>query len=60
MTLAIILVITAVVTLTVILRIAVMHSVRISRSTAPAGQIKPINVEAFRNLVDPMEDTYLR
>ena len=60
MTLAIIFVIAAIIALAVILGIAVTRNRQISRSNASAGQISPIDVEAFRNLVDPAEDAYLR
>jgi hypothetical protein len=54
MTLAIVLVIAAVLALVLILGIA------LSGSLQRADRIQPIDVEAFRNLVDPAEDAYLR
>jgi hypothetical protein len=60
MTLAIVLVIAAVLSLVVILGVAVWRSVQISAATSLAGQIRPLDVEAFRNLADPGEDAYLR
>lgn len=60
MTLAIILVIAAVLALIVILGAAVSRSLQISAGAGLAGQIQPIDVEGFRNLVDPAEDEYLR
>jgi hypothetical protein len=60
MNLAIVLVIAAVVALVVILRITVSRSLQISSGASLATQIKPIDIEAFRNLVDPTEDDYLR
>jgi hypothetical protein len=60
MNLAIILVVAAVFALFVILRVAVSPRLQISRSRGLAGQIQPLDVEAFRNLTDPNEDEYLR
>ena len=60
MTLAIALVIIAALSLVLILRITVSRGLQISDDTGLAGQIQPIDVEAFRNLVDPAEDDYLR
>jgi hypothetical protein len=60
MTLAIILVIAAALGLIIVLRIAVSRSLQISRSSSLSGKIETIDVEAFRNLVDPAEDDYLR
>jgi hypothetical protein len=60
MTLAIILVIAAAVALIFILGVALSRSLQISAGTNLAAQIQPIDVEAFRNLVDPTEDDYLR
>lgn len=59
MTLAIILVLAAALALVVILRIAFSRSLQLS-SASLATQIQPIDIEAFRNLVDPAEDEYLR
>ena len=60
MTLAIVLVVAALIALTVILRGVVSSSVQISAGTTLAHQIQPIDVEAFRFLADPAEDDYLR
>src|SRR5258708_2848784 len=60
MTLAIVIVIAAVLSLVLILRIAVSRSLQISASPNLPAQIQPIDVEAFRNLVNPTEDDYLR
>jgi hypothetical protein len=60
MTVAITLVIVAVLSLVVILRLSVSRSMQISPGTSLAGQIQPLDVEAFRNLVNPAEDEYLR
>jgi hypothetical protein len=59
MTLAIILVIAAALALVFILGVAASRSLQISSSASLAGQIQPIDVEAFRVLVDPAEDDYL-
>jgi hypothetical protein len=60
MTLAIILVVAAVVALILILHVAVPSSVQVSADKSLASLIQPIDVEAFRNLADPAEDDYLR
>jgi hypothetical protein len=43
-----------------ILRLTFSRSLQTSAGTGLAAQIRPIDVEAFRNLVDPAEDHYLR
>jgi hypothetical protein len=60
MTLAIILVIAATLALMFILGVAVSRSLQVSAGASLAQQIQPIDVEAFRILVDPAEDDYLR
>jgi hypothetical protein len=60
MTLAIVLVIAAVLSLVFILRITVSRSLQVSADSSLAGHLQPIDVEAFRNLVDPAEEVYLR
>ena len=60
MILAIILVIVGAVGLTFILGITVSRSLRVSEDSRLSAKIQPIDVEAFRNLVDPAEDDYLR
>jgi len=60
MNLAIVLVIAAAVALGVILRLAVSRSLQAKRSANLAATIRPIDVEAFRNLINPAEDDYLR
>ncbi|MFZ0135793.1 MAG: hypothetical protein WAK89_01935 [Candidatus Sulfotelmatobacter sp.] len=57
MTLALIIVIAAVVALGIILRLAVTRALEGTRS---AATIHPIDIEAFRNLINPAEDDYLR
>ncbi len=60
MNLALILVITAAVTLGIIGRLAVTHGLQSKKGSNPATRIRPIDVEAFRNLTNPAEDEYLR
>jgi hypothetical protein len=60
MTLAIILVIAALISLVAILRLALSRRLQISAGASLAGQIQPLDIEAFRNLVSPAEDEYLR
>ena len=59
MTVAVIIVIAAVLSLAVILRIAISRGLQVSASSGRGGQIEPIDVEAFRNLINPDEDEYL-
>jgi hypothetical protein len=59
MTIAIILVVAAALALIFILKVTLSRSLQISAGTGLA-QIQPIDVVAFRNLVDPAEDDYLR
>jgi hypothetical protein len=58
MTLAIILVVGAALGLILILGVTVSRGLQ--RAGRDRQQIQPIDVEAFRNLVDPAEDEYLR
>lgn len=60
MTIAIFLVIAAALALFFILGVTLSRSLQISAGATGASQIQPIDVEAFRNLVDPAEDDYLR
>jgi hypothetical protein len=60
MTLAIILVIVAALALSFILGITVSRGLQVSQGANLAGKIQPIDVAAFRNLIDPAEDDYLR
>ncbi len=60
MTLAIVIVIAALLSLVLILRIALSRSLQISASANLLTQIQPIDVAAFRNLVNATEDDYLR
>jgi hypothetical protein len=60
MTLAIILVVAAALALVLILRVTLSRSLQISADVSLADQIQPIDIEAFRNLVDPEENSFLR
>jgi hypothetical protein len=61
MNLAIVLVIAAVLALATILSVAVSRNLQTSRRSASlGGAIRPIDIEAFRNLIDHAEDSYLR
>lgn len=60
MTMAIFLVMAAATCLAVILRLAVARSLQVAGDASVAGRIEPVDIEAFRNLVDPAEDEYLR
>jgi hypothetical protein len=59
MTLAFILVLFAAITLILILRIAVSRSLQLSKSNSLSPQIEPIDIDAFRNLIDAAESKYL-
>src|SRR5271154_5631987 len=60
MNLAIVLVTAAVIALGIILRLAVTRSLQARESVDLAATIHPIDIEAFRNLINPAEDDYLR
>jgi hypothetical protein len=60
MTIAIILVVAAALALGFILSVALSRRLQISAGKRLAPQIQPIDVEAFRNLIDAEEDDYLR
>ena len=60
MTLALGLVIAAVFALVLILGITVSTRLQLSPGSALARRIEPIDIEAFRNLVSPTENEYLR
>ena len=60
MNLAIVIVVAAALALGIILRLAVSQSLQAKRSTGLAVSIRPIDIEAFRNLINPAEDDYLR
>jgi hypothetical protein len=60
MNLAIVLVTAAVLALGIILRLAVTRSLQARESDGLAATIQAIDIEAFRNLINPAEDDYLR
>jgi hypothetical protein len=60
MNLAIVLVIAAAVALGIILRLAVSRSLPAKASSNLAARIRHLDLEAFRNLINPAEDHYLR
>ena len=60
MNLAIFIVIAAVLALATILSVAVTQSLQVKRSSNLAVAIRPVDIEAFRNLINPAEDHYLR
>jgi hypothetical protein len=60
MNLAIILVVAATVALGIILRLAVTRNLQARDNSGLVATIRPIDVEAFRNLINPAEDDYLR
>ncbi len=60
MILAIFLVIAAVLALAAILSVAVTRNLQVKGSAGAIATIRPIDIEAFRNLIDPAEDNYLR
>jgi hypothetical protein len=60
MNLAIFLVIAAALALVSILSFAVRRGLRVRGSAALIAAIRPIDLEAFRNLINPAEDDYLR
>lgn len=60
MTLAIVLVLVAALSLVLVLRITVGSRLQISPASRGSDQIQPIDLDAFRNLADPAEDEYLR
>jgi hypothetical protein len=60
MNLAIVLVIAAAVALVIILRLAITQNLQVRKSSRLGASIRPMDVEAFRNLANPAEDDYLR
>lgn len=59
MTLAIVLVIAASLALVLIFRVAVSRGLQVSPRANLSAKLRPIDVEAFRNLANPAEDEYL-
>lgn len=60
MTLALVLVVAAALALVLILGITVSTRLQLSPGSAVTRRIEPIDIEAFRNLVNPTENEYLR
>jgi hypothetical protein len=60
MTLAYVLVITAALALGISLRLAITQSLRVRSSSNLGASIRPIDLQAFRNLANPAEGNYLR
>jgi hypothetical protein len=60
MTLALVLVIAAALALVLILGVTVSTRLQLSPGSALARSIEPIDIEAFRNLISPAENEYLR
>jgi len=60
MTLAIVLVVAAVLALAAIAKISVAQGLQVSRTANLSEHIRVIDVEAFRNLANPADDEYLR
>jgi hypothetical protein len=60
MNLAIVLVVAAAVALGIILRMALTRSLQTRNKSGLVATIRPIDIEAFRNLINPAEDDYLR
>jgi hypothetical protein len=60
MNLALVVVIFAAIALGIILRLAMRQSPLARRNENLAVAIRPIDIEAFRNLINPAEDEYLR
>jgi len=60
MTLALILIIAAAFALAIMLRLALSRSLQVSGGSGQTTQLRPMDVDAFRNLTDPAEDEYLR
>ena len=60
MSVAIVLVVVAVLALLVILGITVSRSLQVARTSSLSYKIEPLDLEAFRNLVSPLENDFLR
>jgi hypothetical protein len=60
MNLAVVLVVAAVLALAVVLRLAVTQRLQIKKPSPRDGKICAIDIDAFRNLINPAEDDYLR
>jgi hypothetical protein len=60
MTLAVFIVFAAFFSLVCILGLTISRGLQVSGGDNPAGQIRPIDVEAFRNLLNESDDAFLR
>jgi hypothetical protein len=60
MNLAVLIAIVAVLALVAILRFAFSQHLQTRRSLALNGKIHPVDIDAFRNLINPAEEEYLR
>ena len=60
MTLTIVLIIAAILALVCIGGLTVSRSLQISSGGNPVREIRPLDVEAFRNLLNPADDAFLR
>lgn len=60
MTLAFVLVVAAALSLLVILGMTVSRSLQLTGTSSLSQRIEPLDVEAFRNLVSPLENEYLQ
>jgi hypothetical protein len=60
MTLSIVLIISATLALVCILGLTISRSLQISSGRNPASEIRPLDVEAFRNLLNRGDDDFLR
>lgn len=60
MSIAFLLVVAAVLSFVVVIGFSVSRGLRLSRRGPVSGRIQPIDVEAFRNLIDPGQTEYLR
>lgn len=60
MTLAVVLVVLAFLSLAIVLRLAISRNLQVSEGTGLTQQIQPLDLEAFRNLTNPSDDEFLR
>jgi len=60
MTLAVVLIVFAALALVIVLRIVVSRNLQLPEGSGLEARIQPVDIEAFRNLVNPAEDDHLR
>jgi hypothetical protein len=60
MTVTFILVLAGLLALSFLIRLAKLRTVAQRRGADTAGEVRPVDVEAFRNLIDPAETAFLR